>query len=93
MNNRIEEALSALEQEFEDHSYVKENPFGNAGASRKIYDCIIACVKEQKTESECKDLILKVFAENKINTTSTSLTVGDHLKVAIDAIYTFQQRF
>lgn len=92
MNSNIEYALSVLEQEFKDNPYVKGYPFGNAGASRKIYDCIVACVKGGKAQSECKDLILNIFKKNQINTNPTPLTAGEHLNIAIDSIYRFLER-
>lgn len=92
MNETLEEALATLKKELEDYPHVKENPFGESGASRKIYDCIAACVKEKKSKSECRDFIFKIFKENKINVNVTPITPGNHLNVAIDAIYMFIER-
>lgn len=92
MNETLEEALATLKSEFEVHPHVKENPFGVAGSNRKIYDCIAACIKEKKPKSECRDLMIKIFKENEIDAETTPITPGNHLNVAIDAIYMFIER-
>lgn len=44
MKTDLELAKEALTSEFDDAPYTRENPLGNAGASRKIQKYVIACV-------------------------------------------------
>lgn len=62
----FETAQKMLREELELQPHVKEDLFGNAGASRKIMEYVIAAINSNVDRAKCLDDFRKILEENDI---------------------------
>lgn len=62
----FEIAQKRLREELELQPHVKEDLFGNAGASRKIMEYVIATINSNVDRAKCLDDFQKILEENNV---------------------------
>lgn len=79
----LENAQKTLIAEFENATYSKAKPFGQAAVNRKVYDYILVCTNENISITECKEWIIELFKTENIGNNEDII----YMKGLIDAIY------